>query len=73
MEENYDKEYYNSIPVFFCTRCLSLHIRMLDEGDYCEKCGSTSIDSGEINEWEKIYKERHEGKKFIDSADNGDK
>lgn len=52
------KEDYNSIPVLYCRRCLSLLI-MEDEiwGDYCKKCGSTDIGEIQIEDWETLYNE----------------
>ena len=52
------EEDYNSIPVLYCRRCLSLLI-MEDEafGDYCKKCGSTDIGEISIEEWENLYNE----------------
>lgn len=55
------KEDYNSIPVLYCRRCLSLLIVADEEyGDYCKNCGSTDIGSAQIEEWEKLYNESKE-------------
>lgn len=60
MEEakvNYDEE-----PVFYCKDCLSLRIKKYDfiEGsEYCESCGSTDVESTDINSWKEMYKARY--------------
>lgn len=55
---------YNNEPVFYCKQCLSLKIKSISDLDYCDECGSTEIDTININEWEKIYEEKY-GKKYI--------
>lgn len=38
------KDYYNSEPVHYCPRCLSLRIMRIigiDDLDYCDDCGCT--------------------------------
>lgn len=57
---------YNEIPVFYCSKCLSLHIRNIGEIDYCESCGSTEIRETTITEWDKNYEAKH-GIKFINN------
>lgn len=62
------KEDFNSIPVFYCKKCLSLKIRdveHLTNSEYCDECGSTDIATGNINEWEKKYNLRF-GHNFLD-------
>lgn len=51
---------YNEEPVYYCPRCLSIKIKA-DIADYCycEDCGSTRIDTADIFEWEKMYKQRY--------------
>ena len=57
-------EEFNKEPVFYCTKCLSLKIKSLNEDiDYCDDCGSTDIETTDIYTWEKMYKERF-GKEF---------
>lgn len=57
--KNLTTEDYNNIPVHYCTRCLSLKIKILDKYvDYCDNCGSTNIDSCHIDEWQEMYKKR---------------
>ena len=37
---------YNSIPVLYCKRCLSIkvmNISIIEDLDYCDDCGSTDI------------------------------
>lgn len=53
------KEDYNNEPVFYCSECLSLRIRSLDDIDYCDKCGSTSIEQTHISEWETMYTKKY--------------
>ena len=52
---------YNEEPVFYCKHCLSLKIRDAGLPDllYCDDCGSADIYSTSIEEWEKLYIERH--------------
>lgn len=46
------KEEYNDEPVFYCGRCHSLNIKVIDEDvDYCEECGSSFIKIGHIDKW----------------------
>lgn len=54
-ETNYDEE-----PVYYCTRCLSLNILIMDNGsdgefDYCGDCGCTHIEKTDIDTWQKAY------------------
>ena len=53
MEEK-KKEYYNSIPVYYCKHCGSLKIMAVDDSmnyDYCDYCGSTDIGKAPIEGW----------------------
>lgn len=53
---------YNQEPVYYCKHCLSLRIMgvaSLDNAEYCDECGSTNIEQTSIEEWEKLYKEKH--------------
>jgi hypothetical protein len=47
------KNDYNSEPVYYCERCLSLKIKDIgSEGtEYCEDCGSTNIETDNIENW----------------------
>lgn len=69
-----DKGVYNEIPVLYCKNCLSLSIRnalnkgqenKIDELDYCDKCNSTAITIGTIEEWENLYIEKF-GHRYLD-------
>lgn len=63
------KEDYNEEPVFFCKSCLSLKIKTVAIGsdlDYCDECGSTDIGESHIEEWSRLYRERH-GCDYIDN------
>lgn len=57
MEENFNKE-----PVFWCKKCLSLRIKTVPSMnglDYCDDCGSTDVEKGDIDYWRTLYKERY--------------
>lgn len=55
---------YNSIPVYFCRNCLSLKIRVMGEySEYCDDCGSTEIETTDIESWREMYKNKY-GKDF---------
>lgn len=50
----WSKEDYNKEPVYYCKKCLSLHIIAYNEAgisEYCNKCGSTDIDTTSIENW----------------------
>lgn len=60
---------YNAEPVFYCKHCLSLKIRnvpKIEDSDYCEDCGATDIATASIEEWERLYVNKH-GVKFLDN------
>lgn len=58
--EELHKEDYNAEPVSYCKLCLSLAIRVLyEDTDYCDDCGSTTIEQTDIASWEKMYKEKY--------------
>lgn len=69
MEREENKSEYNDIPVHFCKDCLSLKIKRV-EGTasfcYCDECGSTTIGSMQIDDWNRVYKERY-GNLFINN------
>lgn len=53
-------EDYNSVPVYFCKNCLSLKIRVLGEySEYCDECGSTDIETTDIESWRKMYRDKY--------------
>lgn len=55
-------EEYNSIPVLYCKKCLSLKVMNLvgmEDFDYCDECGSTDIEQTDIETWRNLYKERY--------------
>ena len=53
-------EDYNSIPVYFCKNCLSLKIRVMGEySEYCDDCGSTDIETANIESWREMYKNKY--------------
>ena len=61
-EKSYDDE-----PVYYCKRCLSLNIKQMPhvKGQcYCGECGTTSIDSADIEEWKEMYRKKY-GHDFV--------
>ena len=65
------QELYDTLPVYYCKRCLSLRILQLEGmGDsdacYCDECNSTDIGQTSIEEWEEMYKDKYK-KPFIKS------
>ena len=57
-------EDYNAVPVYFCKNCLSLKIRVLGEySEYCDDCGSTDIETTDIETWREMYKDKY-GREF---------
>ena len=62
------KEIYNSIPVYYCQHCLSLKIKTVEgiaRSEYCCDCGSTSIASTRIENWEQMFYDRY-GYKYLE-------
>lgn len=60
-ERQLKKEEYNSVPVHYCSECMSLKILSVDGIDYCEKCGNTDIREANIFDWEKMYAAKYAG------------
>ncbi len=59
------KKKYNSFPVAFCSRCLSLNIKKTSENeDYCDNCGESIVKYASINAWIDLAKEEY-GKEFV--------
>lgn len=59
---------YNTEPVFYCKKCLSLKIRDVEHisnSEYCDECGSTNIGAADISDWEAMYMARY-GHRFLD-------
>ena len=54
---------YNSEPVYYCNKCLSLKIMSFGNNDYCDDCGNTDIETTDIESWKKLYKNKY-GKEF---------
>ena len=66
--ENLNKDEYNSQPVLYCKRCLSLkilNISSMEDSDYCDDCGSPDIGECSISEWEEKYKNKY-GHKYLE-------
>lgn len=57
---------YNEEPVMYCKDCLSLKIRDFGYAgsEYCDECGSSSIDETDIYTWDELYKQRY-NKQFV--------
>lgn len=55
LEQDTQHNEYNNEPVVYCKRCLSLAIRTEGGTEYCDKCGSTEVESANIFDWEKMY------------------
>ena len=58
------QDLYDTVPVYYCSRCLSLKILRFDDSDdpndcYCEKCGCTNIKEAPIEKWEEMYTNRY--------------
>ena len=62
-------EQYNSIPVYYCSECLSLRIITLDGQDFCDECGNITIKQCSIEEWEELYEEINSNK-YIEESNN---
>ena len=55
-----NKEEYNSIPVYYCKKCLSLRVLALTEStDYCDECGCTDIGTTDIETWKSLYLKKY--------------
>jgi len=66
---------YNKEPVYYCARCLSLRILGVEgmEGlDYCDECNSTEIKETTIDEWNKMYENKHHHS-YLDNYSNNNK
>lgn len=55
---------FDQEPVYYCSSCLSLAVREMSGGDFCDKCGCVDIQSAQIEEWEELYKKMY-GHKYI--------
>ncbi len=60
------KDDYNNIPIYYCTKCLSLAIRIEGDFNYCDSCGNTEVQESNIKDWEEIYKNKY-SKKLINT------
>jgi hypothetical protein len=62
---------YDSEPVVYCAKCLSLKIKHEDalDIDCCGNCGSTDVVESSIEIWEKKYEAKY-GKKFTVKNDD---
>ena len=56
------KEEFNQEPVHYCKQCLSIKIMRvagMDDAAYCDDCGSTDIGETSIEEWRRLFREKH--------------
>lgn len=62
-----NKEEYNREPVFFCSNCLSLNTKELDNVDLvvCQECGNTDIQEDSLDNWNKLYVDQY-GSLFLE-------
>nr|DAM02247.1 MAG TPA: Rubrerythrin, rubrerythrin, peroxidase, peroxide, oxidized [Caudoviricetes sp.] len=65
MENSNCVQDFNEEPVFYCSHCLSLSVRRVEDSDFCDKCGCTEIESSSIEDWESKYTEKY-GHKYIE-------
>jgi hypothetical protein len=71
MSEQDKNNDYDSEPVVYCAKCLSLKIKHEDalDIDCCGDCGCTNIIESSIDVWEKRYEVKY-GKKFAVKNDD---
>lgn len=57
---------YDSEPIIFCARCLSLKIKHEDaiDADYCADCGCSNVREASFSEWEDLYEKKY-GHKYV--------
>ena len=68
---SYSKEEYNAEPVHYCTNCLALNIKELNNVKsmyVCGECGNVNIEETNITEWMDLY-EKEYGKPFLSEED----
>jgi len=56
-----DTNTYNDEMVFYCKKCLSLRIKSvpdMEDLNYCDECGATSIGETDIETWRQMYKDK---------------
>lgn len=70
MENILTKTDFNDEPVTYCSHCLSLAIRTVDDTDFCDRCGGTEVQTAHIHEWETMYEQKY-GIKFLNDKKNG--
>lgn len=65
MEDSQNNQFdYNDEPVEYCTHCLSLAIRDVNNQPYCDECGCTKTDKINIFIWESKYRTTY-GRNYI--------
>ena len=61
MSELFKLDDYDSEPVVYCSKCLSLNIKHEDiiDSDCCMDCGCTDMEVATIDVWEKKWEKKH--------------
>lgn len=62
---------YDSEPILFCARCLSLKVKHEDtiDADYCGDCGCSNIKEASFTEWESLYEKKY-GHKYCEKGND---
>lgn len=71
MSESGRNEDYNSEPLKYCAKCLSLKIKYEEsvDSEYCAECGSSDILEAPVEEWEKKYENKYKRKFVVKEED----
>lgn len=67
------KDDYNSEPVFYCSNCLSLHVKELNDIPslhVCHDCGNTDVEETDIDSWNKLYVEQYGTLFLLEDSDS---
>lgn len=62
------KEDYNNEPIHYCSNCLAINAKVLDDIEdiyMCQDCGNTDILETDVDTWNHMYVELY-GKAFLD-------
>jgi hypothetical protein len=62
---------YDSEPILFCARCLSLKVKHEEtiDADYCGDCGCSNIKEAPFSEWESLYEKKY-GHKYCEKGND---
>ena len=71
MSELFKLDDYDSEPVVYCSKCLSLNIKHEDiiDSDCCMDCGCTDMEVATIDVWENKWEKKY-GHKFAVKSDD---